>query len=271
VGGLLTLVPSDGGTARVVGVGALVWASDTRLLIVQNAAALHSAIRTGSTSTRRRHELERAMDAPDLVFTPAGGFHGRATRGGRLTGNAGVLVSVEGQSAVGVTDDAGEYHIDRVPVGSYTLRAQVERYRNGSVDGQAVRWGEVTEVLALDLVIAPGHAALRGTALLFGCDGHSGTTVEVEGTGLRATTAADGSWAIDGVPEGTALRQRCLRGDGEPSDLNDHALRHSRHQLSYPLDYRTEWFDDKVHGVDAVIDLVGGDTLERSSNAVVWW
>ena len=34
------------------------------------------------------------------------------------------------------------------------------------------------------------------------------------------------------------------------------------------IDYHTERFEDRVHGADAVIDLVGGETLERSLDVV---
>ena len=30
------------------------------------------------------------------------------------------------------------------------------------------------------------------------------------------------------------------------------------------IDYRAEWFEERVQGVDAVFDTVGGDTLRRS-------
>jgi Tol biopolymer transport system component len=168
------------------------------------AYSVSAEVRSTVEATRAIElELDRAREAPDLIFTPAGGLSGRATRGGRAQGNAGILVTVDGTAAIGVSDDGGAYQIERVPVGSYSVRAQAQGFRPASVDAQVVRWGEVTEVPELDLVIAPGHAALRGTTLLFGKSDHSGTRVEVVGTGLETLTAADGGWAIDAVPEGT--------------------------------------------------------------------
>jgi Tol biopolymer transport system component len=140
---------------------------------------------------------------PDLRFTAVGELRGRATRGGGATGDAGILVTVEGTSALAVTSDDGSYHLTLVPVGTYDVAAQVSGYRAGSASGQVVRWGQVTDVPEIDLTIAPGHATLRGQALLYRQSDHGGTLVTIEGTGLSTVTAADGTWEVDDVPEGT--------------------------------------------------------------------
>src|SRR5262249_40878102 len=103
----------------------------------------------------------------------------------------------------GVTADDGSYHVTQVPVGSYDIGAQASGFRGGSAPGQAVKWGEETVVPEIDLVIEPGNASLRGVAQLYGRSDHGGTQVTLVGTGLSATTASDGSWHIDQVPEGT--------------------------------------------------------------------
>jgi Tol biopolymer transport system component len=144
-----------------------------------------------------------AVTLSDLRFTAAGALRGHVTRGGGATGNGGILVSVAGTSALGVTSDDGSYHITLVPVGTYDLTAQVTSFRVGNVTGQIVRWGETTDVPDLALIIAPGHASLHGVALLYGRDDHRGTQITLNGTGLATTSASDGSWAFDDVPEGT--------------------------------------------------------------------
>jgi hypothetical protein len=172
--------------------------------LVEGAYALSASVRSTVEGTRGATvEVSGDARAPDLIFTPAGGLAGRATRGGAMSGNAGILVTVEGTSALGVTDDAGNYHIDLVPAGTYDLHAQAAGYRPGSATGQVVRWDETTMVPPIDLVIGPGHGGLSGVARRFGARDHGGTRVTVVGTGLSAITASDGSWSIDSVPEGT--------------------------------------------------------------------
>jgi hypothetical protein len=47
------------------------------------------------------------------------------------------------------------------------------------------------------------QGVLRGTAQLFGRKEHAGIVVQIEGTSLSTTTAADGTFALTGVPAGT--------------------------------------------------------------------
>ncbi len=140
---------------------------------------------------------------PDLVFTPVGRLHGRATRGGAATGNAGIVVTVAGSSAAVVTDDSGDYALDAVPTGPRSIMAQATGYKSAVASGLDVTWNQTTSVPELDLSIGPGHAGLHGIALLYGQSDHHGTLVTIVGTGLTTTTAVDGTWAIDNVPEGT--------------------------------------------------------------------
>jgi hypothetical protein len=139
---------------------------------------------------------------PDLVFTPVGQVQGRATRGGSAGGDAGIVITVDGSSAVVVTDDSGGYQLD-APTGTRSLTAVTMGFQPGRADGLDVRWKQTTEVPDIDLSASAGQASLSGVALLYGRSSHQGTTVTVTGTGRQATTAADGSWRIDGVQEGT--------------------------------------------------------------------
>ncbi len=149
------------------------------------------------------------VTVPDLTLTPAGRLHGRATKGGAATGNSGILVSLGGSGAVAATSDEGEYHLDLVPVGSYTLRAVTDGFLPASVSRQRVEWNGDTTIPEMDLVVIPNRGALslRGTALLYGQTNHAGTRVTLVGTGLTALTAADGSWQIAGVAEGSYALQ----------------------------------------------------------------
>ncbi len=172
--------------------------------VIDGGYAVSATVRSTVEGTRSALVVANGPAVlPDLVFTPAGGVTGRATRGGGNVGNAGILVTVEGTSALGVTDDAGDYHIDLVATGTYDVHAETTGFHAATAPGQVVRWDQITHVPEIDLVIGPGHAALRGVAQLFGKSDHHGTLVTVLGTGLSTTTAADGSWAFENVPEGT--------------------------------------------------------------------
>jgi hypothetical protein len=140
---------------------------------------------------------------PDLRFTAVGALRGRATRGGDTAGNAGILVTVDGADATAVTDDAGNYHIERIPVGTVNLTAQADGFSPGHAKGKTIRWGETTNAPDIDLVIAPGPTHLHGIALMYGAGDHSGTHVVVRGTGLSTTTDSSGNWSVDNLPEGT--------------------------------------------------------------------
>jgi hypothetical protein len=140
---------------------------------------------------------------PDLRFTAVGALRGRALRGGDTSGDAGILVTVDGTSATAVTDDGGNYQIDRVPVGTVDLTAQADGFSPGHATGQIIHWGQITDAPDIDLVIAKGPTHLRGIALMYGASDHSGTRVVVKSTGLSTTTDSKGNWSIDDLPEGT--------------------------------------------------------------------
>lgn len=53
------------------------------------------------------------------------------------------------------------------------------------------------------IVEGGGDATVFGVATLAGASDHTGILVELEGTALSATTDADGSYEIDGIPPGT--------------------------------------------------------------------
>lgn len=141
--------------------------------------------------------------APDLAFTPVGSLSGRVTLAGAQTGNGGIVVALAGGSVAGVTDDAGAYRLERVPVGTHEVLASRAGYRTGSAPGQAVAYAAATAVPVLDLAAGGTETGtLAGTATLVGMDAHGGTTVTIAGTGKTATTAADGRWVLEGVSDG---------------------------------------------------------------------
>jgi hypothetical protein len=143
--------------------------------------------------------------APDLVFSPLGAIAGSVTLAG--VANAGVPVWLEGTERAVLTDTAGHYALASVPVGSYTVVASFAGYTAKGAAGQAVAYATTTAVPTLDLSLAPPGAVakgrLAGRASVVGLGPLPGITVSVDGAALSAVTAADGTWAIDGVPEGS--------------------------------------------------------------------
>ncbi len=156
----------------------------------------------GSASTPV--DAEGPVLVPDLVLTPSGRMQGRVTRGGAVTGNGGIFVNAG--NALAITTDSGDYHFDELPAGTFALSASATGFQTATVSGQVVAWDQLTEVPTIDLVADPsarGALSLRGIALLYGQTNHAGTLVTLVGTDLSTVTAADGSWEIDGVAEGS--------------------------------------------------------------------
>ncbi|TFG96882.1 MAG: tetratricopeptide repeat protein [Calditrichales bacterium] len=82
---------------------------------------------------------------------PTGSFSGNI----RLSGvgqHSGVYVFIEGTSQVGVTDAAGNYTIDNVPYGTYTLTAQKENFTLAQLTNQTIQQaGQVVSVAQMVL------------------------------------------------------------------------------------------------------------------------
>lgn len=89
--------------------------------------------------------------APDLVFTPTGGLHGRILLVGSAQGEAGTTVVLQGTDMMAATDDAGEYSIMDVPTGTYRLEARHDGFASATAEGQVIAYAQTLEAPTLSL------------------------------------------------------------------------------------------------------------------------
>jgi hypothetical protein len=138
---------------------------------------------------------------PALVLA---GNPGSVTGIARLEGrsdHAGILVKLDGTSLETVTDAAGQYAIDAVAQGSYTVTATYAGFDAATSGIVPVTPGGTATVS--DLILEVARGALTGTATLQGESDHGGILVEVVGQPFSAVTNADGQYYLAGVPVGT--------------------------------------------------------------------
>ncbi|WP_257460309.1 carboxypeptidase-like regulatory domain-containing protein [Archangium lipolyticum] len=141
---------------------------------------------------------EGSASVPEVKLTPVGEVEGQATLG-VATGNAGITVMAPGSSAVAVTDDSGHYVLRGVPTGSRTLEAVAPGHARSSIPVQVRRAARAN---AAPVVLSRARSVQPLSATLLGASGHAGLVATLLGTELTATTAADGSFSFNGVPDG---------------------------------------------------------------------
>ncbi len=111
-----------------------------------------------------------------------------------------ILIEVRGTANSAVTNSLGEFFVQGVPVGSYTLVASKYGFTSPSVTDVNVVANRTVELE--DLLLQTNPATVSGFYLLEGANDHSGITVTLDRTGLEAQTATDGSFSIEGVIAG---------------------------------------------------------------------
>jgi hypothetical protein len=107
--------------------------------------------REGEVTTSIDAPAGQTVAVPQLTLTPAGAIKGRATLGGKQTGNLGVRVSIDGTDLVTTTDDAGNFYLARVPVGSYRVRLEKSDFGGRTKRGVDVKFQETTDMGTLDI------------------------------------------------------------------------------------------------------------------------
>ena len=116
--------------------------------------------------------------------------------------HSGVTVTVDGLPGVEtVSDGAGLYELESVPVGRYTVTGALEGYNSAT--------SEVFEVIADEQTIVPAFTlgsisgGLDGVVLLSGEETHAGTVVVVLGTTHASLTDLEGRWSVDQIEPGS--------------------------------------------------------------------
>jgi carboxypeptidase family protein len=125
-------------------------------------------------------------------------------RDGGGTPVAGVAVQTVPQSASATTGADGHFTLAGVTIGSYSVVASKTGYTTFTLANVGVIAGGTTQVVLAVLIAPDAPGTVSGTVT----DSKNpptplaGVTVSVPGTSATATTAADGSFTVTGVPPG---------------------------------------------------------------------
>lgn len=148
--------------------------------------------------------LNDTQMVPDITFTVVGTLTGQATRTG-ATDHSGTVVMLLGTAAQAVTDAAGSYRFDNVPLGARTLLASYPGFDNGTVMATLTRGTTAAPAIALTAttIPAPPMATISGRVTLPGVASSSSIQVSLIGAGTSPVNAAvDGSYTLM-APAGT--------------------------------------------------------------------
>jgi len=122
-------------------------------------------------------------------------------------GIAGVSVNTVPATSTATTAADGSFSLANVPIGAYTVTASGAGYTPGSVAGVSVAAGASSSVSIALSSQPPAAASVTGKVVAitgFSAapvkNGVPGATVKIVGTTFQATTGADGSYTITGVP-----------------------------------------------------------------------
>jgi len=202
--------------------GILVESIDTPYAAVTTSTGEYElALPPGLHRLRVSHPNYIAQELPDQLVTlgqvsPVTVVVVLATNPAKVTGTvvaeqpdgslgplADALVTLDGTSATGLTNAAGQFTLDQLAPGSYLLRVLKDGYATASVPVLDLVGGE-DRLLADPLSLRLERGGLRGTVILADTPGDaSGVVVEVTGSGRAAVTGADGAYAFDALLAGT--------------------------------------------------------------------
>ncbi|MFC1616656.1 carboxypeptidase regulatory-like domain-containing protein [Candidatus Margulisiibacteriota bacterium] len=145
--------------------------------------------------------INQNVDIGILVLSLTGSISGKATLE-EETDYTGISIILSGTNFAATTDAAGDFAMEEVTASdNYTVVYSKSGFSSESVTA-AVQEKTETELPDKRLDLVPTSATISGTVTLEGETSHSGTTISVAGTSLSTTSAADGSYSIENVPEG---------------------------------------------------------------------
>ena len=135
--------------------------------------------------------------------TTGGALTATFAQGADVTPVAGATCTLEGTANSDVTDADGNFALLEVASGSYILICKLENPAGSPlVVLKIVEVAEGDSVL-LGEIVASFPGAIAGTASLAGSNDSTGIVAYLPGTSFLAQSAADGTYNITGVPEGT--------------------------------------------------------------------
>jgi protocatechuate 3,4-dioxygenase beta subunit len=164
------------------------------------------------SDTTARVELKDAPVTADIRLGRGGSIGGTVTAGGRPVPGAQVGLAPSGDTGMmrggpfgseqgALTDDGGRFRFDRLTPGRYTLSATLRS--QSSAPAEVVLTGEESQDVAL--VLAAG-TVVHGTVSGLADAARGGVSVSASGPEqffASTRTAADGTFEVAGVPEGT--------------------------------------------------------------------
>lgn len=199
-------VPAAGASVSLVEAGLVVTASADGRFTLSPVNQSVGTVEIAAGPLRRVVSLEslgagfgRAVALGDVALSRNASVQGEVLLEDSAS-PAGTLVFLEGQPSSAYTNQAGQFLLRELPVGSVTLSVYRPGYEPQRVPLE-LRSGERTILDALTLrAQAVVTTRVRGRAVFAGRDDASGITVSAGA--LTTSVAADGSWQLEAVPAG---------------------------------------------------------------------
>src|SRR6059058_4708361 len=156
----------------------------------------------------RLEDGDQTVTAPPAQLQVARGAIGGRVQLEGESFHGGTTVSAAGLDGATLTDAMGNFVLDRVPAGTWTVNASRIGFEDKVVAGVQVADGQVTAMAAVTLPARPG--GISGTVTLEGRTDFSGVTVSAAGLTLAGATVsatarsdAQGKFVLAPLPAGT--------------------------------------------------------------------
>ncbi|MCY1040499.1 carboxypeptidase regulatory-like domain-containing protein [Corallococcus sp. bb12-1] len=169
---------------------------------VPTGSYLVDTVRAGYTSPQPLVQVQADATASVSMTLERryGSIQGRVTLEGR-TNHSGVRIDLVGRTDSVTTNASGSFQFTRLPPGDYSLQATLSPYETVNVSVSVALDDSRSTNITMSLL----RGDVTGTVLLeeVAAGSLDGTEVTLTGTSLRATTQADGTFTLAGVPVGT--------------------------------------------------------------------
>lgn len=122
-----------------------------------------------------------------------------------LDDQSGALIAIAGTQYLAVSEASGNYSINEIPAGTYTVFMEAEGYGAKRFENIQIAKGKTTTLNAT-LVSAAGtpYGSVVGTAFYLDRTDHSGISIKLEGTDIPLVgTDTNGGFIINNIPAAT--------------------------------------------------------------------